>query len=172
MDIFLLKEKCNKYSEVFAMEQEKIGKLIAAKRKEKGLTQEQLAEQLGVTNKTVSRWETGKGMPDIEMIQELCSILGITVTTLLNGEESDEEALVIKLLWMIEQLKQLYLVVLGLVICNVPGVLDDVILIKEVIEGTGFWSGVVSGSFAGIRIVGVVVFVYGLARYAQKNKGN
>lgn len=67
------------------MDQKKIGKLIASKRKEKKLTQKQLAEKLGVTNKAVSKWENGKSIPDIGIIQDLCKILDITVTTLLNG---------------------------------------------------------------------------------------
>ena len=72
------------------MEQEKIGKLIAIKRKEKGLTQEELAEKLGVTNKAVSKWETGRGMPDLSMFKLLCDNLDITYNELLNGERIDE----------------------------------------------------------------------------------
>ena len=68
------------------MEQVKIGKFIAELRKEKKLTQEQLAEKLGVSQKSVSRWETGKNMPDISLLQILSSELGITVSELLDGE--------------------------------------------------------------------------------------
>ncbi len=64
----------------------KTGKLIAERRKAKGLTQKALAEQLGVTNKAVSKWETGQGMPDISMVTELSRILEISVDELLNGE--------------------------------------------------------------------------------------
>lgn len=117
------------------MNQEKAGKLIAAKRKEKGLTQEQLAEKLGVTNKAVSKWETGKSMPDLSIIQELCQILGVSLTTLLNGEENKEEELVLKLLWLIEKLKQLYLVIVGLVICNIPQALEKIAFIQEAMSG-------------------------------------
>ena len=68
------------------MDQEKTGKFIARMRREKEMTQAQLGERLGVTNKTVSRWETGKYMPDISMLSDLSRELGITVNELLSGE--------------------------------------------------------------------------------------
>ena len=64
------------------MNQLTIGKFIALKRKEKNLTQEQLAETLGVSNKTVSKWECGKCMPDYGIVKPLCQELGITVSEL------------------------------------------------------------------------------------------
>ena len=72
------------------MDQEKIGKFICAARKQQGMTQEQLGERLGVTNKTVSRWETGKYMPDIDKLQELSAILGISINELLAGEKIED----------------------------------------------------------------------------------
>lgn len=69
------------------MDQIKVGNFIAAMRKEKGLTQESLGERLGVTNKTISRWETGKYMPDIDKLQELSTFLGVSVNELLSGEK-------------------------------------------------------------------------------------
>lgn len=68
------------------MNQETIGKFIADCRKEKGLTQVQLAEKLNITNRAVSKWETGKSCPDTSIMLELCDILGITVNELLSGE--------------------------------------------------------------------------------------
>ena len=68
------------------MNQTTIGKYIARKRKEQNLTQEQLAEQLGVSNKTVSKWENGKGMPDSSIMLDLCNELKISVNELLSGE--------------------------------------------------------------------------------------
>ena len=68
------------------MEQEMIGKFISACRKEKGLTQMQLAEKLNITNRAISKWETGKSMPDVSLMLDLCDILGITVNELLSGE--------------------------------------------------------------------------------------
>ena len=61
------------------MDQVKIGSFIKEIRKEKGLTQEQLAEKLDVSQKSVSRWETGKTMPDLSLYEPLCEVLGIQV---------------------------------------------------------------------------------------------
>ena len=68
------------------MNQNTIGQFIAAKRREKNLTQGQLAEKLGVTNKTISKWENGKCMPDYSVIEALCRELDITLAELLDGE--------------------------------------------------------------------------------------
>lgn len=68
------------------MNQEAIGKFIAACRKEKGLTQVQLSEKLNITNRAVSKWETGKSCPDASIMLKLWDIFGITVNELLSGE--------------------------------------------------------------------------------------
>ena len=73
------------------MNQIEIGKLIAKCRKEKKLTQAQLAEKLNITDRAVSKWEMGKNMPDTSIMLELCEILGITVNELLSGEKIDME---------------------------------------------------------------------------------
>lgn len=73
------------------MDQVKTGKFIAALRKERGLTQEQLGERLGVTNKTVSRWETGSYMPPIDTLLELSRVLDISLNELLSGERLTDE---------------------------------------------------------------------------------
>ena len=74
------------------MEQIKTGKFIAKKRKELNLTQEQLAERLGVSNKTISKWETGKCMPDYAVIKNLCEELKVSVSELMDGEEADDKS--------------------------------------------------------------------------------
>lgn len=68
------------------------GKFIALKRKQKNLTQEQLAEKLGISNKTISKWETGKCMPDYSIIKSLCKELEITVAELMDGENSQKQS--------------------------------------------------------------------------------
>lgn len=69
------------------MDQEKIGRFIADCRKENNLTQEQVAEKLGISNKTVSRWENGNSFPDVSLLQPLCELLNISVNELLLGEK-------------------------------------------------------------------------------------
>ena len=109
------------------MEQLKIGKFISAKRKEQNLTQEKLAEMLGVSNKSVSKWETGKCMPDWSLHMRLCEILNISMNELLSGEAINEENLnhiadenALKLLKLLEKLNSqknlfigLFLVMVG-----------------------------------------------------------
>ncbi|MGN1118945.1 MAG: helix-turn-helix domain-containing protein, partial [Oscillospiraceae bacterium] len=68
------------------MNQEKIGAFIAALRKEKGYTQREIADRLELSEKTVSKWECGKGLPDVVYMEPLCSLLGISVNELLAGE--------------------------------------------------------------------------------------
>lgn len=68
------------------MNQEKIGRFIAERRKKASLTQMQLAEKLNITNRAVSKWETGKAMPDTSLMLDLCNVLKISVNDLLSGE--------------------------------------------------------------------------------------
>lgn len=74
------------------MNQIEIGKFIAKCRKEQKLTQAQLAEKLNITDRAISKWETGKSMPDSSIMLELCKILGITVNELLSGEKVDMDS--------------------------------------------------------------------------------
>ena len=71
------------------MDQMKIGRFIAEQRRAKKLTQSELAEKLGITDRAISKWENGRSLPDASIMLELCSILGITVTDLLSGERVD-----------------------------------------------------------------------------------
>jgi len=74
------------------MDNQKTGTYIAALRKERGLTQKELAERIGVTDKAVSRWETGRGFPDVSILKPLSEALDTTVIELVNGEPSPPEA--------------------------------------------------------------------------------
>ncbi len=71
------------------MNQIKIGKFIQEKRKEKKLTQAELAEKLNITDRAISKWENGKCMPDVGIIPEICEILNITINDLFSGEVVD-----------------------------------------------------------------------------------
>lgn len=78
------------------MEQKRIGAFIANCRKEQKMTQVQLAEKLGVTNKAVSKWETGRCLPDASLFDDICLALGITLNELLAGEKIEPENIVKK----------------------------------------------------------------------------
>lgn len=73
------------------MDQIKTGKFIAELRKERGLTQKQLAEKLGISDKTISKWERGNGMPEVSLMMPLCEALEISVNELLSGERLTAE---------------------------------------------------------------------------------
>ncbi len=92
------------------MDQIKIGKFIAERRKEKGLTQMQLAQELGITDRAVSKWENGRALPDASLMLPLCEHLGISVTELLCGEvvtmENANQALEKQILEIVREKEQ------------------------------------------------------------------
>lgn len=105
------------------MNQAAIGSYIARKRKEQNLTQEQLAQQLGVSNKTISKWENGKCMPDYGIIQALCEALHVTLPELLDGRDAAEDtvqvyddAQILDLLRRTQELEQQKRILYGLVL--------------------------------------------------------
>lgn len=73
------------------MDQQKIGRFIAQTRKEKSLTQRELADTLCISDKTVSKWENGKGMPEVSLMMPLCEALDITANELLSGERLSQD---------------------------------------------------------------------------------
>lgn len=73
------------------MDSKKIGSFLKGLRKEKNLSQEQLAEQLDVSGRTVSRWETGSNMPDISMLVELAEFYELSITEIIDGERKSEK---------------------------------------------------------------------------------
>ena len=119
------------------MDQVKIGKFIAERRKLENLTQFQLAEKLGVTDRAVSKWENGRTMPDSSIMLELCSILKISVNDLLSGEivtvEDYNKELENNLLETIKQKEQSDKSLLTLEI--VLGVLSVIVLLVPIIIG-------------------------------------
>ena len=78
------------------MNQEKIGNFIAKLRKEKNMTQEQLAEKLGVSNKSISRWENGTTMPDYSLLKDICNELDTNINELMSGEKIEKENYITK----------------------------------------------------------------------------
>ena len=94
------------------MDQLEIGKFIAQMRKEKGLTQCEVAEKLLISNKTVSKWECGNGLPEVSLMMPLCALLGITVNELLSAKrlttfeyQKSAEANIMKLIKEKEEIK-------------------------------------------------------------------
>ena len=145
------------------MNQKQIGRFIAQKRKEKNLTQMQLAEILGVSNKTVSKWENGNCMPDYSIIKPLCNELEITVSELMDGEEKDdirenaEDMRIMFLLRRVYSLEKQNKTIYGFLVI-VLGV--TFLVISRLLGGsnfTDFFSGVFLGLSIGLMIMGIYV---------------
>ena len=145
------------------MNQLMTGKLIAQKRKEKNFTQEQLAERLGVSNKTVSKWETGKSMPDYSVVKFLCDELDISVTELMNGEEladknnshSDEQMM--DMLRRIQELEKQKSLAGGILLIMLGLVLQSLSYNFAGTPAMDFISGLMLGISIAVSIVGVFV---------------
>ena len=73
-----------------SMDQKKIGRFLKELRKEKNITQEQLAEKIKVSSRTVSRWETGSNMPDISLLAELAELYDVSIPEIIDGERKSE----------------------------------------------------------------------------------
>lgn len=152
------------------MNQIKIGKFIAQKRKEQNLTQEQFAEHLSVSNKTVSKWETGKCMPDYSIVEPLCDELKITISELINGEEdkekrtSSENEQMFDLLKRTQELEKQKTTLLGLVLI-IMGVAFQAL--SRTFGGTNvkdFFSGLLLGLSIAEMLVGIYVIARGLIK--------
>lgn len=152
------------------MNQLMTGKFISQKRKEKNLTQEQLAEKLGVSNKTVSKWETGKCMPDYSVVKNLCEELGITVAELMDGEATDEKSVrtyydeqIMDMLRRTQELEKQKNILSG-VLLIVMGIALQAL--SHTIGGSNvkdFFSGLLLGLSIAEMVVGVYVVSRGMA---------
>lgn len=148
------------------MDQNNIGRFISAKRREKNMTQEQLAEKLGVTNKTISKWENGKCMPDYSVIELLCRELDITLAELLDGEEKEpgsirlyDEEQVKELLTKVQKMERHYKYAAG-ALMMVIGFLC--LVLTSLFGGShfqDFLSGCLFGMGIGLMCTGVVAII-------------
>ena len=153
------------------MEQVKTGKFIAKKRKEMNLTQEQLAERLGVSNKTISKWETGKCMPDYAVVMNLCGELKISVSELMDGEEADNNSVrvyddeqILDLLRRTQELEKQKVMLTG-VILIVMGIAFQAL--SHTLDGSNvkdFFAGLLLGLSIVEMLGGIFVIVKGSKR--------
>ena len=153
------------------MNQIAIGNFIEKKRKEQNLTQAQLADKLGVSNKTVSKWENGKCMPDYGVIQPLCTELGVTVSELMDGEEQapdsiraydDEQILdLLKRTQALESQRETLVVILLIVMGMALGAMSFTLGGSDVKD---FFSGLMMGLSCATMLVGVFVAVRSIAK--------
>lgn len=148
------------------MDQTAIGSYIARKRREENLTQDQLAGQLGVSNKTVSKWENGKCMPDYGVIQKLCDALHVTLSELMDGEDAAQNSVrvyddeqIIDLLRRTQELERQKGILYGLVLIVLGVACAAMSKVTGGTEVQDFASGIlmalsVAEMLAGIGIVG------------------
>ena len=152
------------------MEQVKTGKFIAKKRKELNLTQEQLAERLGVSNKTISKWETGKCMPDYAVVKNLCEELRVSVSELMDGEETDDSSVriyddeqILDLLRRTQELEKQKVMLTG-VILIVMGIAFQAL--SHTLGGSNV-KDFFAGLLLGLSIIEMVLGIYVIAKGAS-----
>lgn len=152
------------------MNQIKIGVFIKELRKEKGLTQEQLAEQFNVSRRTVSRWETGSNLPELDILIEMADYYEVGIRELLNGERKSEdmnkelEETVLKVAEYsnedkIKVTKRMHLLFIG---GAAAAILYLVLVFTD--HADNFWGGLCLGIQSGMMIVGLVM----TSKYAAK----
>lgn len=156
------------------MELQQIGKYIAAKRKVEGLTQEALAQLLGVTNKAVSKWENGKCLPDLSHYEALCEILHISVNELMAGKDIEETELkkvseqsLKEVLRSNADLSAMKHICIGLLLLLVGRCLPLVQLQDAASEATQFIFGVSEGMSIGITCIGIGWLIMGLVKFSK-----
>lgn len=149
------------------MDQNMTGRFIAQKRKENSLTQAQLAEKLGVSNKTISKWECGKCMPDYAIVKLLCQELGITVAEMMDGEAKEDNSIrtfdedqILNMLERIQSLENQKVTLYGILLIIIGIAL---LALSQFIGGTSF-RNFISGLMLGISIAEMLIGVYIIAR--------
>lgn len=158
------------------MNQLATGMFIARKRKELNLTQAQLAERLGISSKSVSKWERGKCMPDYGIVNELCDALGITVSELLDGEENERENLrvydndqMIEMLARIQRLESQRITIIAIALI-VTGI--GLLALSPLLGGsdpTDFLRGVLFGIGVGTILIGVFLATRSIFEYLSQS---
>ncbi len=153
------------------MNQISIGSYIAKKRRALNFTQEQLAEMLGVSNKTISKWENGKCMPDYSVIQKLCEVLHVTLAELMDGEDAAENSMrayddnqILDLLHRTQELERQRCVLSGALLI-VLGIASSAL--SATVGGTDI-KDFISGLLLGLSIVEMIAGMI----IALKNSGN
>ena len=150
------------------MNQEKIGKFIAKCRKDKRMTQSELAEKLGVTDKSIGNWENGRNMPDLSLFKPLCDELGITINDLIRGEkiskdkyqEMFEENIVNTIDYSTKRINK-YNNVIGLLLV-IFGLFISMSAIM-IFPSESSWGGIYS-------VFGVIIFIIGISKLTKNIK--
>lgn len=132
------------------MDSKKIGEFIKKQRTEKNMTQEELAAKLYVSNKTISKWETGKGIPSVDMLVPLAKILDVNIAEILGGKKAIKEEEV-----LIKELKNkkknnIINLISGIFICLFLCFLESVLYLSEINSKYGY---IILGGFILVLLV-------------------
>ena len=143
------------------MDQVKIGRFIKAIRKEKNLTQREVAEKLGISEKTISKWETGNGLPEVSLMLPLCELLEISVNELLSAERLDEKRYYEKaeqniMSLMEEKAQAKKKLIIAVIICVITLLAGLTLVLVAVLLEMETWLRVVLG------VIGAVIIVTGI----------
>ena len=146
------------------MDLQKIGTFLKELRKEKGFTQEQLAETLNVSRRTVSRWETGNNMPDLDLLMEIADLYGVDLREMLNGERKSEDKMNKELEETVLQVaeytnadkQRVTKTVQGFFLLGILALVINVAMDLMEVDGT-FWTGFGQGATIGIAIGSMVL---------------
>lgn len=158
------------------MDQIKMGNFIAERRKEKQLTQADLAEKLGVSDKSVSKWERGQCQPNSSLFADICKELDITVSELFAGEKSSDinssrivDESLIEIVKIYEKIKLYKNVLIGAFIFIAALLLKSLKLPEENLHDVGlFFNGFINGFTTGSVILGILVAVYNLVKIGRQ----
>lgn len=153
------------------MNQIEIGNFIAKKRKEKNFTQAELAVKLGVSNKTISKWETGKCMPDYNIIQSLCNQLEISISELMDAEEKEDNSIrtydeeqILDLIQRTQELEHQRTSLYGIILVVMGMALSALRFGISGSDFKDFCSGLLLGLGVGVMLVGVYVIALGFSK--------
>ena len=146
------------------MDLQKIGTFLKELRKEKGFTQEQLAETLNVSRRTVSRWETGNNMPDLDLLMEIADLYEVDLREMLNGERKSEDKMNKELEETVLQVaeytnadkQRVTKTVQGFFLLGILALVINVAMDLMEVDGT-FWTGFGQGATIGIAIGSMVL---------------
>ena len=154
------------------MDQVKIGQFIKAMRKEKNLTQREVAERLDISEKTVSKWETGNGLPEVSLMLPLCELLEISVNELLSGERLDEKRYFEKaeknIMSLIEEKAEAKKkIIIAVIVCAITLLAGLTLLLVSGLLEMKLWLRIVLG------IIGAVIIIsgIGLACFLERDAG-
>lgn len=148
-----------------------VGRFITKKRKEQNLTQEQLAERLGISNKTISKWETGKCMPDYAVVKNLCEELNVSVSELMDGEETDDKSIrmydeeqILDLLRRTQELEKQKVMLTGVILIVMGIALQSLSHTLGGSDVKDFFSGLLLGLSVAEMLAGIAVICKGAKR--------